>query len=204
MHGQKIRFVLAWILLAAGLLIGYLIIWQQYLSADAKYAKDNYEYTISRIKEEYDINTKRSISVKYLPGDIVVGYLYGDLKKLSEIYLALSLDDSSTQIPESSYTPLDVFDPYDILSRLILQANDDDINTVYESLRFYAAVINTNKTEFAGTAVMGELLSEFDKYDSLATEAIIRLKNRNIAMLTAALTLILVGSVEIFKNKARR
>jgi len=109
-----------------------LIVFQQYFSADALYARDN----INFIRQQWEISEEKHILPASRNVNLVHINAYATVK--TAIYIHQYIEDvNDTEgidtLPE---------EPYNTLSRLWLLANDESIQTIYDSLQLYAAITN--------------------------------------------------------------
>ena len=109
-----------------------LIVFQQYFSADALYARDN----INFIRQQWEIPEEKNILPASRNVNLAQINAYATVKTV--IYIQQYIENvNDTEVintlPE---------EPYNTLSRLWLLANDESIQTIYDSLQFCAAITN--------------------------------------------------------------
>ncbi len=142
-------------------LISALFLYQQYGSVDARYARDNLEFLSSQLSEAYPSlpleRTHGLYAIRY-PEAIAIKHLRTLSNLWVDSYLSALLEfDNVTKLDQLKPSP------NDILSRLVLQANDERIQAVYYEIQLNAALTNPDSYELLHSSLL-EVQSASQEY----------------------------------------
>jgi hypothetical protein len=137
---KKIK-IAYWIFLV--LSIFFFLYYPLYFSADARYARDNLEYMTGQMEEKGicgKVKTHGFNALKY-PYPITISKLCNISDEWTIGYLKAV--DLVRQHPErAGKINIDQYSPYDTLSKLYFNTNDDQIKAAYQLIEYDAAVTN--------------------------------------------------------------
>ena len=121
-----------------GVIFTVLLLYQQYFSVDARYMRDNLEFLSEKMSELKVISaeaykTHGINAVKYPL--FYSAYLFNaDTRAWTDSYIG-----SVKKVLEDGYENKDSeYNPYDTYARLVLQANTDEVQAVYNTFSFIA------------------------------------------------------------------
>ncbi len=196
MMKPKIRNIINICAIICGLIILILLIYQQYFAADALYARDNLYY----IKKQYQL-TEDTAPKTYI--DMPLYRTLEDLDKIVQynVFATLVLQSYITQDrAEMDQQKLEVevqdaiseIDIYNILSHMVLIANDDDIQTIYNTYQFLAASINSESFVMIKSNI-DSWSEQYSQMEEQSKQALDIIKTDTYIMLFISLVMILTG-----------
>ncbi len=151
------RLVTGLIFTFVGMVLSSLIIYQQYFSTDAKYARDNLHFITSvLVQEDYK---EYAAPPAITQPEIICLY---KLMHYTSFYTmnVLSKKDGFTDPDKNA------------LSIMVLQANDTDIQTIYNSFQFSAACVSMFLDKKLSKDMVKQVTDEWKQYDRAANQTL--------------------------------
>ena len=127
-----VRLCIGSISLLFGILVAVLFIDQQYFSVDARYARDNLHFLVSEM-------TDRDMA-EYQKTPVIQEPL---ITTITRLIAYKTIYTSSWSLEEAQATPDDQYE--NPLNIMVLDANDDDIQAIYDEFRYTAALMNLSR-----------------------------------------------------------
>lgn len=136
----KKAILIAYVFLTLFTSVRYYDLW--YGSPDAKYTRDNFGYLISRLEELNLLDSSDYHIYKWLGYPVVLQHLIILETKWTDSYLAtVNFVENQT----GKYILSGETNPYDTLSRLVLHANSENVQKLYECIQYDAVILNPNQ-----------------------------------------------------------
>lgn len=199
----RIKKIVSWIGIIYACCILMLLVYQQYFSADARYASDNLSYVISRTTTSSATKIQKNIKLQPMVVKLSI------LDQIAEYQTAQYLHEFNTVSKNQSWALPE--EPYDIFARLWLQANDADVQTIYNGIQFMAAVTNPKHPETTSQILLQSQngqTSAFSEYLGASDLAVSNLYNDYKNLLTLHITILVIilldKLVVYIKHKKRK
>lgn len=184
----------------AGLAILVLLVYQQYLSTDARYARDNLEYLTTRMSkitesvEEIDMD---GYQIMLWPQIRTLQYLRDYANTWTDSTIGAYQDAVAAGTLDEDVS-LETIGPYDTLARLMLEANDDYIQIIYDELQLDATLTAEESLKLS-SIYSEDFENELTTYNNKANEALAQLQKQCMITIAFGFSLITVSLVELRK-----
>ena len=184
----------------AGLAILVLLVYQQYLSTDARYARDNLEYLTTRMSkitesvEEIDMD---GYQIMLWPQMRTLQYLRDYANTWTDSTIGAYQDAVAAGTLDEDVS-LETIGPYDTLARLMLEANDDYIQIIYDELQLDATLTAEESLELS-SIYSEDFENELTTYNNKANEALAQLQKQCMITIAFGFSLITVSLFELRK-----
>lgn len=177
-----VRLTSGIITLILGITMIILLIHQQYFSVDARYARDNLHFLKSEVNGvDMEVYKKTPVIKEPLIRTLFLIQIY-------EATYIISLPETAkeiSEIPEEEFK-----NPFNIM---VLSANDEQINNIYEEIKYTAAVINMLRAN----TMSANIIEEWQQYQNKAHEILQSLLYEFLAMLFLSIFLLIYGIINI-------
>ena len=175
---KKVWHAIKNILLTIGLLLSIFSIFIffnfSYLSADARYARDNLEYLSDQMVSKGILSESDRINVRGIHAlEYPVSRTVAEICDLSDQWTygyMKALEKTNANGTKISKTMIDNSTPYNTLAKLTLEANDEDIQTMYDVVQMDAAMLNTDSLSSVAAAELDHLLESKETDAETASE----------------------------------
>lgn len=170
--------------------ISALFVYQQYFSADARYARDNLEFLTQQIHGYFETipaqHTHGISAIKY-PEAIAVKQIRQYSNLWSDSYISAILEAEHTEVIEELPG-----NPFDTLSRMVLTANDTYIQDIYTEVQLNAALTNPDTLELLISSTSNVRLGS-ETYIKASENAMLRIANELMACIIIVLFFLLAS-----------